>query len=213
MHNCKSTQDAITEVLLDGVTTPSTLLLAELRECNRCREEFDAVKRTLRVSTTMIESAAPADDYWPTYHARLKEKLDAASLPVVKGDSRSWLSWILTTSVRVPVPVAVVVLVMFVVLLFLGIRASAPPKPLEPSIVKVPVEVPVIQEKVVTRTVYRDRYRLPMSRKVNQTSRNIDDSTLARSQTHDVAAPTLVGFKPLAEIKLTVIKGGNSNEK
>jgi hypothetical protein len=213
MHNCKSTQDAITELLLDGATTPSTPLLAELRVCNRCREEFDAVKRTLRVSTTMIESATPADEYWPSYHARLKEKLDAASLPVVKGDSRLWFSWILTTSVRVPVPVAVAVLVMLVVSLFLATRVSAPPNPLEPSIVKVPVEVPVIQEKVVTRTVYRDRYRLPMSRKVNQTSRNIDDSTVARSQTHDVAAPTLVGFKPLAEIKLTVIKGGNSNEK
>jgi hypothetical protein len=40
-----------------------------------------------------------------------------------------------------------------------------------------------------------------------------DQSTLARSQKRDVTPATLIGFKPLEEIKLTVIKGGTGNEK
>jgi len=42
-----------------------------------------------------------------------------------------------------------------------------------------------------------------------------DDSVLVKSQKRgtDVNQMSLVGFKPLEEIKLTVIKGGSQDEK
>jgi hypothetical protein len=74
----------------------------------------------------------------------------------------------------------------------------------------VPVEVPVPQEKIVTRIVYRDRDRPVVPRKSNQTN---EPSTLARTQKNEAIPSSLVGFKPLEEIKLTVIKGGTGNDK
>ena len=68
------------------------------------------------------------------------------------------------------------------------------------SVVEVPVEVPVVQEKVVTQVVYRER---PSKR---------SKPTRAGS-TNDAAVASLDGFKPAEEVKLTVIKGGAANEK
>jgi len=83
MHNCKTTRERFTELLLDGVGPPERLV-TELRECAECREEFGGLSETLRVTTRLIESAAPPDSYWPGYHARLKERLRAAQQPRVE---------------------------------------------------------------------------------------------------------------------------------
>jgi hypothetical protein len=114
------------------------------------------------------------------------------------------------TSIRVPVPVGLALILLLGGSLFFAIRAAAPQDTPPPLIVRVPLEVPVIQETVVTRIVYRDRYRPAVLRQVNAAN---DQSTLAQSQKHEVTPASLVGFKPLEEIKLTVIKGGTGNEK
>lgn len=77
---------------------------------------------------------------------------------------------------------------------------------LEPkvTIVEVPVEVPVIREKVVTKVVYRKERR-----RDSQTPRDLSGSTYAKSQ----KAPGLEGFEPLNEVKATIIKGGTPDEK
>jgi hypothetical protein len=77
--------------------------------------------------------------------------------------------------------------------------------------VQTPVEVPVVQEKIVTQVVYRDRWR------VSKTSKQVvsgptTENTVARSQKPQ-PEDTLSGFKPTDEVKLTVIKGGSPNEK
>jgi hypothetical protein len=71
--------------------------------------------------------------------------------------------------------------------------------------VPVPFEVPVVQEKIVTRVLYRDRVK-----KRNESS--TANSVVAKTQ-NEARTPALIGFKPLDEVKLTVIKGGSPNEK
>jgi hypothetical protein len=163
------------------------------------RDESDALDETLRITTRIIEAAAPAESYWAGYHARLRQKLNQAHGSHVVATRPSWITKFFHTSVSVPVPVAIALILVVALSLFFFRRTSEPSTP-QVQVVHVPIEVPVVQEKVVTRVVYR-----PMPRKSKpQVSPARDDSTLAK---------TLVGFKPTEEIKLTVIKGGTANEK
>jgi hypothetical protein len=68
--------------------------------------------------------------------------------------SRPWWLRLWTTSIRVPLPVACALLLA----LAAGASLWPRPAPAPRTVVKTErVEVPVIQERVVTRTVYRDR--------------------------------------------------------
>jgi hypothetical protein len=205
MHNCKETKEQITELLLDGAEcSPDAALPEELRRCAECRGEFDALSATLRITTRLREAAAPKEAYWTSYHANLRQKLFHA-----KAQKRRETQALFFASLRlgarsvvpVPVPVCAALLVIFSILSFFamrGIRSQKLSSP-NPAVVHVPVEVPVVQEKIVTRVVYRERW----SRKSQQTIAPARvDSTM-----------TLAGFKPTDEIKFTVIKGGSSNEK
>lgn len=210
MHNCKTTRDLMTELLTEGAATPTHELLIELRCCSECREEFDALKKTLHVTTRTIESVAPPEEYWSGYHASLKRKLLGSRAPVETPPQPSWVVRLFRTSVPVPVPVGLALIILFAGAFFYASRAATIQVRQEPTVVRMPVEVPVIQERVVTQTVYRYRYRTVVSRTGNKVD---DQATLARSQKSNPVPATLIGFKPLEEIKLTVIKGGTGNDK
>jgi hypothetical protein len=210
MHSCKTTRDLMTELLSDGTSPPTHELLIELRCCHECRQEFEALKDTLRLTTGVIESVAPPEEYWADYHRALKQKLLMSRAPVATMQQPSWLMGMFRTSVPVPVPVGLALVLLFGVALFFATRAATPKQPEAPLVVRERVEVPVPQERIVTRIVYRDRYRPAVSHKPNQTD---EQSTLARSQKNEAIPASLVGFKPLEEIKLTVIKGGTGNDK
>jgi hypothetical protein len=127
----------------------------------------------------------------------------------------SWLNLFLRSSVRIPVPVGVSLLLLFALAFVLTTLASRSAKdPVQiTSVVRVPIEVPVVREKIVTQVVYRERKRAAVSKASNRLTSSTDvDSALAASQKRDVR-PTLIGFKPLDEVKLTVIKGGSPDEK
>lgn len=223
MHNCIETKEQITEFVLDGVDRrPDEVLLAELRACAECRAEFNALNATLRVTTRLLDTAAPAESYWAGYHARLRERIEhSAGESHAKAQRREGQPWFLfaplrlsvRTSVPVPVPLIAVVLAAFAVFAVLATRQPAVQNPV---IVHVPVEVPVVQEKekIVTRVVYRER------RSPGRTSKPVVDpakveSTFAKSEKpRNAEIPaTLMGFKPTEEVKLTIIKGGSQNEK
>jgi hypothetical protein len=204
MHNCKTTRERITELLLDGAD-PRLALPAELRECAECRAEFRALKETLQLTTQLIDTPMPPNSYWPGYHARLKQRLHAAQQPHAEPgqfviDRRpsfrpSLLRRFLTTSIRVPVPVGLALVLLSALAFAFPVRVKN-----INSVIEVPVEVPVVQEKVVTQIVYRER-------------KSKRSKTTPILTPNNDAVASLDGFKPAEEVKLTVIKGGAANEK
>lgn len=221
MHNCRETQEQMIETILDGVDAG-----AEWDGCAECRTEFAALNATLRL-TRRLSDSAPEESYWAEYHATLRQKIEEVSHPKAqrrkeaKKDLISSLRLFfaplrlcLRTAIRVPVPLVVLTTLAFAALGLFAVRAAKQPTAQNPIIVHVPVEVPVVQEKVVTRVVYRDR-RSPLrtSRRAINDARA--ESTFARSRkpSTEGISPGLSGFKPTEEIKLTVIKGGVPNEK
>ena len=226
MHNCSDTKDRLIEMVLDGVDSE-----AELDGCAECHTEFAALNATLRMTRRVSETVAPPESYWADYHARLRQKIvtsergshaKAQRRKEVAEKNRASDLWLFSaplrlfvrTAIPVPVPLMVLTILAFATLSVFAVRAARPPASPDQVIVHVPVEVPVVQEKIVTRVVYRDR------RSSSRNSRRaINDvraeSTFARSRkpaTEDVPA-SLTGFKPTDEIKLIVIKGGTPYEK
>ena len=222
MHNCRETKEQITEFVLDGADRrPDEVLLAELRACAQCRAEFNALNATLRVTTRLRDTAAPAESYWIGYHDKLRQRVqDLAGTPHAKARRKenlgfSFAALRLCVSTRVPVPVPLIALILAAFALF-AVLALRKPAVQNPVIVHVPVEVPVVQEKekIVTRVVYRDRVSpARTSRRVADPSKA--EGTFAKSQKPKNAEipAALIGFKPTEEVKLTIIKGGSQNEK
>jgi len=235
MHNCKETREIFTELLLDGIDFRSDQAIsAELSRCAECRSEFETLSATLRMTNRVSDVAAPDEDYWPAYHAKLRQRLVDAQTPTTSRAKaqrhkdelgplfeplrpragNSLFVRVLKTTVPVPLPLGLALVVAAALLIPFAIRAAR--KDVQPSnnttIVRVPVEVPVVEEKIVTRVVYRDRQRIVRTPK-REASRA--DSTFAKSQRpRTEAMPAgLAGFKPPDEVKLTVIKGGVPNEK
>ncbi|HKG77773.1 MAG TPA: hypothetical protein VKA78_00110 [Pyrinomonadaceae bacterium] len=210
MHNCRETKEQITELLLDG---------ADRRPdegwCSECRAEFDTLNATLRVTTRLRETATAAESYWSGYHVRLREKLSRAKAQRRKEEPRfafAPLRLCVRTTVRVPVPLVIAVILAFAALALVAIRAARETTNPNPIIVHVPVEVPVVREKIVARVVYRERRSRPRSSKQINDAAKVE-TTFAKSQKPQNIPASLTGFKPAEEIKFTVIKGGSPNEK
>ena len=215
MHNCTETKARLTELVLDG--RPAE----DLNSCAECRAEFEALNMTLRMTSRLSETAAPAESYWSGYHARLRQKLATAPNPSHAEKQRrkeklgplfETMRLCVRTQVRVPLPLAAAVIITFLALGVFAIRRAETPVAQPPLLVRVPVEVPVVQEKVVTRVVYRDRRSSSKNprRAIND---GPTESTFARSRKPDEIPASLNGFKPTDEIKLTIIKGGSPYEK
>jgi hypothetical protein len=214
MHNCSNTKEQMIELLLDDTDQPRDSLATELHACRECSAEFDSLTATLRITSRLKEMTRASENYWSSYHAGLREKL----LCVVDGQRRgghggpprrSTLHALLKSSIRVPVPVAAAAVIVCLVVFSLWFRKSEQPASQNPLVVHVPVEVPVIQEKIVTRVVYKERR--VQSKNPTRANRNPNvENTFARSET---AEPSLNGFKPADDAKLTVIKRASVYEK
>ena len=223
MHNCKLTRRNLIDLSLDEITgAKATQLLAELNECGTCQVEYAALRSTLHVSTQALRSTLPAEDFWTGYHSRLQAKLfasetqrieEVAALPF---GTQAWLAvrTIFTTSVRVPVPAALGLMLLFGASFFL-VRArtqvnASPSAPVALVETKT-IEVPVIQEKVVTRVVYVEKKSDRSKGRVNGLDRF--PAALTGADPAAKTAMSLAGFKPTDEVKLTVIKGSYKDQK
>jgi len=228
MHNCKATRNRLIEQALDETLSSQGALLAELEPCPACREEFASVRSVLRVADQAMQSALHEEGFWSDYHERLRQRLESASASAVSSRSRrprtetglqTWLRKLATASVPVPVPLAAVLVALFGLSLLFAMNSrrslSAEPLPGSPSVVTKIVEVPVIQERTITRVVYRERSRrtardmaLP-----EKTARNASKATDQKNETVANIPISLVGFKPTSDPKLTIIKGSYRDEK
>lgn len=223
MHNCKATRKNLIDLSFDEITgAKSTQLLAELDECEACQVEYAALRSTLHVSNQALRSTLPAEDFWPGYHSRLHAKLFASEaqsleavvpLPLL---SRAWfaLRTILMTSVRVPVPAALGLIFLFGASFFLARahnQVNAGPAAPVASVEAKTIQVPVIQERVVTRVVYVAK-KSDRSRGGGLERKGFPVAP-AGSDPAATTAMSLAGFKPTDEVKLTVIRVSEKDQK
>jgi hypothetical protein len=226
MHNCSETKDRLIEMVLDGIDCE-----AELDGCAECRTEFATLNATLRMTRRISETVTPPESYWTDYHARLRQKL-VTSAGISHAKAQRWgedakgdrasalrrffspLRLSVRTAIPVPVPLVVLTILAFAALSIFAVRAARRPVSTNQVVVQVPVEVPVVQEKVITRVVYRDR-RSPSTISRRTINNPQAESTFAKSRkpvAEEIPA-SLTGFKPTEEIKLVVIKGGAPNDQ
>lgn len=211
MHNCREVKEQITELLLDGSDCRSDeVLSAELRRCAECRSEFEALGATLRITNRSRELSALTEDYWTNYHAKLRRNLvNVTALSASR--KTSVFERFVRFSIPVPAPVALALIIVCAIAVPVVVRAARQQTTQPASVVHVPVEVPVVQEKIVTRIVYRER-RPPARTSKRTTGAPLVEGTFAKSRRAETPAG-FAGFKPTDEVKLTVIKGGSGNEK
>ncbi|HYE75067.1 MAG TPA: hypothetical protein VEF04_17130 [Blastocatellia bacterium] len=166
-------------------------------------------------------------DAWdvPTASSSLDEKV-FASYRIGFQRTPFWKR-IFTAQVRLPIPVAAMLILLAGALGWTVAGTSKTPivqvREQSPIIQTKVVEVPVVQEKIVTRTIYVDRKdRLPEAKNLlaaNQIvngKKQTDKPVSIASQVSGDSAYTSVdlsGFQPVDEIKVTVIKGRNSGDK
>ena len=209
MHDCKATRERLNELAGCG---EDAQLLNELRQCEACNEEYASLRSTLRLADQAIRAAAPADDFWPAYHARLRQslasvsKVDAPSRPAERPGVPASLLAFFTASVRVPVPIAAILLLVLGATIVFALRSRRSPVTVPPIFVTKTVEVPVIHEKTVTQVVYRGRDRREVA------SRKASADLMVQRQ-NERAPVSLSGFTPSNEVKLTIIKGSYQDEK
>jgi hypothetical protein len=221
MHNCKATQDELVELAMDR-TDQDQALTIEFENCPGCREEFASLRNTLRTTEAAIDLGQPAESFWPGYHERLRECLQREPRtskgwlpPPPQFNLLPWLRRVATMSIPVPLALvaAVFVFLLFSVFFMMHLRQSSGTGLIltPPSVITRTVEVPVIQEKLVTRVVYR---------KVQAPPRELiaRDRDGARANDYRQPGPpsmdrSLEGFKPANDAKLTIIKGSYRDEK
>jgi hypothetical protein len=232
MHNCKLSRNSFVELACDELpAAKSRQLLRELNDCAACREEFEVVRSTVHVSGQALRLGLPAEPSWPDYRERLRSRLvssiensaahfsPAPSAPRLVS-SRVWatLTRMASSSVSVPVPAALALVLLlgtaFAVLRSRGQANAAVPTPsvlVETST----VQVPVIQEKLVTRVVYVDRTR---KRGMGQSERKVASpaaNSIARALPNASGQTplSLVDFKPTDQVKLTITRGSYKGEE
>jgi hypothetical protein len=211
MHNCKANRETLIALALNP-TDQTQSLPAELETCATCRKEYAALRNSLRVAGQAEQSALPAESFWPGYHARLRQRLEAGSESQAlekRASLKTLLGNLFTSSVRVPVPVAAGLLLFLVVSFAFALNSRRPTNTPPPIVVTKTVEVRVpqetVRERVVNRVVYQRDRRQPAGAKAN---------TIAARRNEPTETPfSLVGFKPANEVKLTIIKGSYRDEK
>jgi hypothetical protein len=123
----------------------------------------------------------------------------------------------LTSSVSLPAPVAAAFIIALVLGTMTLLRQRSAPAPQAPTIVEriKTIEVPVVQERVVERIVYRER----RSALASQTRSLLapQSMSLAMASGEDAQSyftdTNLAGFQPNAEMNFKVIKKADKNEK
>lgn len=137
---------------------------------------------------------------------------------------------LLTSSLRVPAPLAATAVLLLVAVSVFALSLVARDAP-EPVVLAAPpssqvetapqikfIEVPVVQEKIITQTIYVPRRN--NSGGDAATRRALERENLAGVRRQNAPAPeaaatpraNLSGFKPAGEVNLRIIKGSDARE-
>ncbi len=247
MHNCRRTQAKLTDLLFDELPAEeSSPLRAEIKACAECARQYMSLTATLALFDEAADEAMPkGQSYWLAYDNRLRDQLHNPHMPQLQSspeaERASFWRRALTMRIQVPVPalavIALAVAVSFLSLLILRPVAHADGSlrnaqaatvtplagsnnPLRETPAQI-IEVPVVQEKIVTRIVYVNRKsqeeRRSATRRNDQTKIfESGEQRLARAAVQlppaPLARPSLAGFQPTNEVKLTVIKASEKQK-
>jgi hypothetical protein len=219
---------------LDGATR--SRLLSEVAACAACGAQYRSLTETLDTCDEASAAMSPRESYWPRYHAALSRRLYEAAAGEARSQAAERLPlWrrLLTTSIRVPAPLAaacVLLLVAVSVFALSLVSRSAP----EPVVVAAPdssqgatapqikfIEVPIIEEKIVTQTIYVPRRNNSGGGDATTARRPSARENLAGAGRQNPNAPeaaaapraNLSGFKPAGEVNLRIIKGSDAREQ
>ncbi len=244
MHDCQQLRAQLFDLVFDELSPPVALRLrAELATCADCEVEHRALNELLRACGQAGVAAEPPADFWPGYHTRLAARLHELDLvaPTVSGEAiqahrqhvsvwqraRAIIRHAFTTRLRVPVPAALAVALALVATTALALRpaptpllVAAPPTLAATAPVRfVEVPVPVVQEKIVTRTVYVARTGAGQSSgRTTQIAHQPLTQMLARNRTQttlQAESPRVVltGFQPAGAVQLRLIKERLTHDK
>jgi hypothetical protein len=251
MHDCRTAQERLIDLVFKELDDEQSLrLLKEVEACPECQEQHRSMSLTLFAFDQATSSMLPPENFWSDYHEKLERRLDAATAaetgtPQPSNATPLWKRFV-NTSIRVPAPVAALAL-----LLLAGSSLFALMRPASATLAQeIPsasahadertriVEVPVIQEKLVTRTIYVARNTRAKDEMVKDErgrrgavpqlaieergpdapatqivqgmpATNARDAGNTMQSTH----AALAGFKPAGEVKLRIIKGTYRDEK
>jgi len=240
MHDCRQTQASLIDLLFDEADDAGARarLIAEAERCGACAAEYRSLATTLEACDEVSSALAPGEDYWPQYHEALTRRLlaaadDARGARVPPPRTPFWKR-VLTASIRVPVPVASVAVLLLIAACGIALLLIARPAPeplllAAPHIVQPPqaapqikfIEVPVIQEKIVTQTIYLPRRaedgaparRLAPRENLSRVGRQNAPVAPAANTNGDPSRAKLSGFKPAGEVNLRIIKGSDAREQ
>jgi hypothetical protein len=222
MHDCRQTKEKLIDLVFDE--TPSgerVSLFAEMEDCADCLIEYRTMSETLSAFNEANEAAQPPENYWHEYNRALLSQLATTEdAPTIKG-TPFWKR-LFTSSIPVPVPLAAAAAIVLLISAFIVLRKSVPvitqsaqsaSQATTRETIKY-VEVPVIKERIVTRTVYVERGGRNAAKNQSESSQPPNNS-VAKSNAGPKRSPgvSLEGFQPADEVKLRIIKGSYPDEK
>lgn len=221
MHDCRKTKEDLIDLVFNEASAGEELrLLEELEACRNCRAEYQAMQESLGMFDEAAHAMLPAAGFWPAHHARLEERLAQALDENGAGPLPFWRR-AFGASFSIPVPAAIAAALLLAATSVLAIRSfifrpqapqAAATQTKSIQYVEVPVEKRVVEERIVTRTVYvtkraagRGHQAAPSLQDLpGMTAQNAGDDNNKASE-----RATLNGFQPSADVKLTVIKGSS----
>lgn len=223
MHDCRKTKEDLIDLLFNEMEAEEELrLLEEMKACRGCRAEYHSMREAVASFDEAAPAMLPAGRFWTEHHSRLEERLDLADATERASAVPFWRR-ALRTSFSIPVPVAVAAALLLAATSVLAMRSfifrqemsGAPQEAAATKIqyIEVPVEKRVVEEKIVTRTVYVTK----RARRGEQAAPSLQDLPNITARNGEAGSnaqrATLNGFQPPTDVKLTVIKGSPNDEK
>jgi hypothetical protein len=229
MHDCREVESRLVDLVFDELETDEKLrLLGETESCANCLNTRRSMTGALVVFDRAVEASSPGENYWQSYDNSLRRKLRALDASAQETRVPLWKR-IFAASLPVPVPVAAVILVALLVTSVFALRPSTTDAAAmqthatisSANAVAAPikiVEVPVVSERIVTRTVYLERKvrGKSIAERPALVAQSRPAASAARAEDEQsgfITRANLAGFEPTSEVKIRMIRRSDEVEK
>ena len=225
MHDCKNFEVGLVDLVFDELESDEKRRrLADIESCYRCLNDYRSITHSLTAFDEAVVASLPDESYWKRHHEALRRSLSRVTHGIQAPKTFFWKRG-LSARISLPVPLAAAIAVTLVVVSTVALRQ----KGLSPSIdttqsstaIARPVktsQVPVIKERIITRTVYVDRPikassdgRRAASERAGQTRLLAKASGKASGDL--ITSANLTDYQPPDEMRIRIVKRSNSDDK